>query len=302
MASVWCAAGIDLALRDRWVGTAVVFYATPPSLLGFLAALLAGVGKWRRQHRLAVYLTALLGLGLLVQWWIQNFQGSRTNEVPTNSIRVLFWNVGRGQFASWEQIAKRLERFDADVIALAEATDELVQTGDFWRNRLPEFQPLPLDGGLLVLAKGKIRRHGAAMLAGAGRFRRVSVEVHDASFDLILADIISSPLRSREPPLRKLFEVMSAQRERPTIVVGDFNTPPNSLWLDAWRSDWVHAWMVVGEGYQATWPHPLPVLTLDQIWGNRGIQFHRCACGWSSCSDHRPVWVEMTVVNQRGHN
>ena len=159
----------------------------------------------------------------------------------------------------------------------------------------PKESPLPLHGGMVLLVKGEATQQAAGQLAKAGRFRRVAVEVSGIHFDMILADIISDPLSPRGPPLGKLFEIMQAQGATPTLVVGDFNTPPTSVCFDGWRADWSRAWDVAGSGYQPTWPQPLPVLTLDHVWGNRGLTFHRCVCGWSSCSDHRPVIVELTL-------
>lgn len=291
----WLAAAVDWTVRDRWIWAAVVFYATPPSLLGAFSLTLAGFGWKGKQKRKFVGSAVLLGVVLVGLWVLENFRPEISDGAPPNSIRVLFWNVGRGDFGSWEEISQQLSVFDADVIALAEATADEVQTADFWQSRLPEYQALPLGGGLLVLAKGQLGRRGAATLAGGGRFRRVAVKVRDVELDLILADIISSPLRSREPPLRKLAEVLAAQRDRPTLVVGDFNTPPNSVWFDDWRKEWTHAWDVSGEGYRATWPLPVPILTLDQVWGNREIEFHRCIGSWSSSSDHRAVVVDLSV-------
>ncbi len=291
----WLAAAVDWVVRDRWIWAAVVFYATPPSLLGVFSLTLAGFGWKRKQKRAFVSSAVLLGVVLVGLWVLENFRSEISHGAPPNSIRVLFWNVGRGDFGSWEEISQQLNLFDADVIALAEATADEVQTVEFWQSRLPKYQPLPLGGGLLVLAKGQIGSRGAATLAGGGRFRRVAVKVRAVELDLILADIISSPLRSREPPLRKLAEVLAAQRNRPTLVVGDFNTPPNSVWFDDWRTEWTHAWDVSGEGYRATWPLPVPILTLDQVWGNREIEFHRCIGRWSNSSDHRAVVVDLSV-------
>ena len=166
---------------------------------------------------------------------------------------------------------------------------------EFWKSRLPGYSPLPLHGGTVLLVKDEATQQAAGQLAKAGRFRRVAVEVRGIHFDMILTDIISDPLSPRGPPLGKLFEIMQAQAATPTLVVGDFNTPPTSVCFDGWRADWSRAWDVAGSGYQATRPQPLPVLTLNHVWGNRGLTFHRCVCGWSSCSDHRPVMVELTI-------
>jgi endonuclease/exonuclease/phosphatase (EEP) superfamily protein YafD len=323
---LWVVAAMDVALRDRVPGLAAVFYASPPIVLGVLLLVMAGLGwRWRSwsksirvkqidvcessmsrralapvkpdasAFRLICSATAILGCVCVGVWLFGNFRGPSARKTPPDALKIVFWNVGRGQFASWDQIAEELSRFEADVLALAEVNAEEVQTREFWQTRLPVYSPLPLHSGLVLLVKGEATQQAAGQLAKAGRFRRVAVTLRGVRFDMILADIISDPLQPRQPPLGKLFEIMQAQADTPTLVVGDFNTPPTSVCFDAWRADWSRAWDDAGSGYQATWPQPLPVLTLDHVWGNRGLTFHRCVCGWSSCSDHRPVIVELTV-------
>lgn len=316
---LWVAAVMDVTLRDRVPGLAAVFYATPPIVLGVLLLVMAGLGvgwppsavllksqisdsKFQKTGRpraailrVLIVATAMLGCVFVGVWLFGNFRWASVRTTPPDSLKVVFWNVGRGQFASWDRIAEQLSRFDADVLALAEANSDEVQTREFWQSRLLGYSPLPLHGGMVLLVKGEATQQAAGQLAKAGRFRRVAVEARGVHFDIILADIISDPLSPRGPPLGKLFEIMQAQGAKPTLVVGDFNTPPTSVCFDAWRKDWSRAWDVAGSGYQATWPQPLPVLTLDHVWGNRGLTFHRCVCGWSGCSDHRPVIVELTL-------
>lgn len=251
--------------------------------------------KTGRPRAAILLATAMLGCVCVGVWLFENFRWASVQHPPPNALKVVFWNVGRGQFASWDRIAEQLSRFDADVLALAEGNSDEVQTREFWQSRLPGYSPLPLHGEMVLLVKGNATHQAAGQLARAGRFRRVEVEVRGVRFDMILADIVSDPLSPRGPPPGMLFEIMQTQADTPTLVVGDFNTPPTSVCFDGWRADWSRAWDVVGSGYQATWHQPLPVLTLDHVWGNRGMTFHRCVCGCSSCSDHRPVIAELTV-------
>lgn len=307
---LWLVAAMDVALRDRVPGLAAVFYATPPLVLGVLLLLMAGLkvgwppsvvlrgrGNEQERPRAAILLavaTAVLGCVFVCVWLVANFRWA-AQDAPPAALKLVFWNIGRGEFATWDRIAKSLPDFDADVLALAEATSDEVQTRKFWKERLPGYFPLPLRGGLVLLVKGEAAQVQSKMLAGMDPFRRIAVQVRGVRFELIMVDIESDPLRSRKATLAELFELMEAQGGTPTLVVGDFNTPPSSVWFDHWRSTWSRAWDVSGVGYQATWPQPLPVLTLDHVWGNKGITFHRCVCGWSSCSDHRPVIVDMSI-------
>ncbi len=292
----WLATLIHLTIRDEFVATAVCYYATPPLALGLVMLILARLGSRWQRHRLVNRGTVLIGWLWLAFWGVTDFRWERQHEPRTNTARLLFWNVGRSWFASWDRIAERVAQFDADIVALAEVTGSEQQTREYWLARLPGYFPLPLDGGLLVLVKGEVRLHDTWNLAGAGHSCLVNVTLKDTRFDLLVADLISNPLQPRQPPLRRLLEIARDHDHKPTVIVGDFNTPPTSSCFVAWRKAGLHrAWDDAGDGYQSTWPLPFPVLALDHVWGSQQVVFQRCTIAWSSCSDHRPVLVDISV-------
>jgi vancomycin resistance protein VanJ len=49
-------------------------------------------------------------------------------------------------------------------------------------------------------------------------------------------------------------------------------------------------------GYRPTWPMPLPVLTLDQMWSNPGFVVESAQGVWTTCSDHRPIIADVTIA------
>jgi len=99
---------------------------------------------------------------------------------------------------------------------------------------------------------------------------------------------------------RAVFETLDSIAARnsdlPLLVVGDFNTPLDSVHVDLLRSDLTNAFESSGTGYRETWPVILPVLSLDQIWGNSGIRWHRSWCESSLRSDHRRVVAEFSIA------
>lgn len=297
---MWLVVLIDWTIRDSVSSLAFVFYATPPVVLGLMAFLLAWIGLQPKGTRSAPIpllvnrTTAILGAICLIQWAAVSFRLGASSERSPETLKVVFWNIGRGQFASWERIAEQARAFDADVLAFAEATDDRVQTPEFWETTIPGYSSHPLNGSMVVLVRGKAIERTVGLLKRMGRYCHLSLEVRGTQFDLLIADLESNPFRSREQPLKELFNLMRGQTV-PTLVVGDFNTPPASIWFDDWRPEYKHAWETAGHGYQATWPQPLPVLALDHVWGNGGIAFQHCRCGWTRCSDHRPVIVDLTV-------
>lgn len=293
--AIWLQVAINLTVRDRVPIVAMAYYAVPTIVLAVAAALMAWIGGRFGRSRRAILALQCLAITALVLWVVSNFRIGKVQNRSPGSARVVFWNVGRGWFGKSDQIAEQLKRFDADVLAIVEATPDKMQTVKYWRARLPNYSPLPLDDGIVLLVRGQATLRASGSLTNWGEFRRAEITAVGVSFDIILADIVSDPWISRRPPLRDLWQVMEKQTNRPTLVVGDFNTPPSSVCFDDWQCEWSRAWDAAGSGYQPTWPQPFPVLTLDHVWGNRRITFHRSVGEWSNCSDHRPVVVDFTV-------
>lgn len=302
--ALWLVALLDWTIRDRIPFLAACFYATPPLVLSGLAFLAVLIKPTRvipgSRFAWTVTPAALLLCGIsLLHWYLVDFRaGSSPSPVP-QAMRLVYWNIARGKFATWQQLADRIHQFDADIVAIAEATEDEVQTRDFWEPIFPGYSVLPLGDGLVVLVKGAVSPRPCDVLVKDGTIRHLALEVGGDPLDLILADLPSHPLVFRGPILDRLFQLMESLRDRPTLVVGDFNTPPTSVWFQSWRKDWRHAWEVVGHGYRPTWPLPAPVLALDHVWGNKLVTFHDCVGGWSRASDHRPLIVEFTVNTKK---
>lgn len=288
-------------IRDRIHVLAVAYYGTPAVVIGTIALVAAAIGiRMKAPHgsTTKTWNLALIVIGVccFIEWSLIEFH-QNPNHVSDDAIKVVFWNIGRGHFASWERIANQVTQFDADVIALTEATSEEVQSQEFWKRHLPAYSAVPLREGMILLTKHSASKITEGSLAELGDYSHLSVMMDHRRFDIVFADVAASPFLPREKSIGAIYGLINCQRS-PTLVVGDFNTPPSSVWFDRWRSEWTRAWDAAGNGYQPTWPQPLPVLTLDHVWGNAGIRFQRCVGGWSSCSDHRPVIVHFTVEDR----
>jgi endonuclease/exonuclease/phosphatase (EEP) superfamily protein YafD len=106
-------------------------------------------------------------------------------------------------------------------------------------------------------------------------------------------DVGANPLR----PRGRAFEPLDAllARVKPDLVLGDFNTPRDSVFFEAWRSaGYRHAFEAAGNGTDLTWPMPLPVLSLDHVWSGPRLAPRSCRHVGSWASDHRAVVAEFT--------
>lgn len=278
---------VRIVLRDRVPVLATFYYGLPVVLQGALLAIAAaGWGiqkKWRRA------LPCAIGAAALLAWWHQASYFEGAADSPNARPRVLFWNIGRGKLG-FDAIAAKLRERDADVIALAEAGKK--DNSEFWAKQLPGYARSDWRGGLMIFVRGKLGDQEYVRL-DSGRYMTAKVEAGGLSFRFAVGDVISNPLDWRKRPLDEIREIVDRWAGEPLVVVGDFNTPADSVFFDSWREKMDHAFEQSGDGYFATWPCPLPMIAIDQAWVSRSLRSRHCRLISTLRSDHRIVEFEL---------
>jgi endonuclease/exonuclease/phosphatase (EEP) superfamily protein YafD len=289
--SVWFLGTLlQLLIRDHFSFLAPVFYALPWPVVVWFG--LTGCVFFRPQLarlRWGLLVVVLVQLG----FWLHGSLSMTQPEVTkTRPVRFMFWNVCRG-LMGYENVAKEINASDAHLVAMVEVTHQ-AQDVRFWQKHCPGYQAYRLGSGMIVLVNGQVLDWDHGSVSGVTRYRILDLEVDKFQFTLMLMDVKADPFVVRRPAMERMKEIAIEHRDQPFLVAGDFNTPPESVYFDDVRSELSKAFEVCGEGYRETWPVILPILDLDQVWGNRNINWHRCWRGWSIRSDHRPVFVEFS--------
>lgn len=277
---------LRVTLRDRVPVLATVFYATPLPVVSALLAL-AGVAFFAAsRRRVAATLAASAALAGAAAFRAGWHPARETATPARDAMRVVQWNVSHRGDATWTR--SQAATFDADVIAL-------VETGKLSGGAVRAWQwPAVLaTDGMLVLAKDSVEDRGAIDLGPHARARHVVATSGGRVVPIVIVDVESNPLVPRHDALSRVLRA-AAGIEGPLLVLGDFNTPPESAWFDAFRGSFVNAFEAAGEGWAPTWPakRAFPVLHLDQVWV-RGIAVKRTKHGWVAGFDHRPVLVDL---------
>jgi len=85
--------------------------------------------------------------------------------------------------------------------------------------------------------------------------------------------------------LRKILE-----KERlPTILVGDFNSPPNSGFYASLADLLEDSFAEAGWGFGYSFKSDLPIWRIDYIWHSRDLRVSQCRVQNSPLSDHKPL-------------
>ena len=117
----------------------------------------------------------------------------------------------------------------------------------------------------------------------------IHAEVRGHLLTILQVDVAPQPFRRRIYAFTELAAIIRPHLGENVLVLGDFNTPRESVSLDPLRAEMTQAFESAGDGLAETWPMPLPVLSLDQIWSGRRLRPVWCEHGYSARSDHRAV-------------
>jgi len=276
---------VRLLFRDRVPGLAALTYATPVCLLA-AAATAAFALAWLLGRRRTASLAGGIALGLAV--WTVAANVSVHAAAQSGRYRGLLWNVENGS-RGWERVAKHVQRHDPDVAAFIELGANPVTREAALAGALPGRQLFWWSDGLGLAVRGRIIDARYLSLGHGSQAGLAHVELDGRLLTVVVVHPRSTPTEPRAEVFAALERELGTLRGEPLLVMGDFNTPSDSVFFDPLRRDLSSAFETAGTGYAASWPMPLPVLAIDQVWTNDSVRVRSCHLAGSSASDHRLV-------------
>ncbi|MEI8018708.1 MAG: endonuclease/exonuclease/phosphatase family protein [Schlesneria sp.] len=299
---IWSLVAVGLVLRftirDQFHPWAIVYYLTPIASLPIwlvLAKLLwgrIGDAKVSQSNKLLNGLNLIAIVGCAV-WAFCSENIEKAKTPSSTDIPIVYWNTAN---ATWgvDRLAAQIIKWDAPVVGLIEANSYYPSTLKEWQSQLPEYKVVHAHFGGLIAVKGTVKKQISHRLAPSSWCEQFDLVVGDDELTLLLVDISAQLSLSRRQPLQDLADLAENLNDRPLIILGDFNTPDDSVHLRPLNDQCRNIFRENGTGYAATWPMPLPVLALDQVWVNEHVNASKCEHLWSIFSDHRPVISSVT--------
>jgi endonuclease/exonuclease/phosphatase family metal-dependent hydrolase len=141
--------------------------------------------------------------------------------------------------------------------------------------------------------RGAIAENHHVTLGDHSRCHVVRITVDGRSLTVVLVDLESSPFQSRREWFARLEAELARLRDESIVVLGDFNTPRESVYFRSWRGRFQHAFEVAGRGFTETWPAPLPLLCLDHVWVSNDWRVLQCRKPWHPPHDHFGLVVDL---------
>ncbi|MDR3633846.1 MAG: hypothetical protein P4L84_08415 [Isosphaeraceae bacterium] len=282
----------QIARDDSWV-TGLCFYIPSfflaTAFLGF-CVVYALCKRWRR---------CLLAVALFVPpcafvAFVENRFSRPEIAARPDALSLVHWNVGGKLRRNGTRRVLLSHRADAYVLS---EIDDRATVQEFRDALGGPYQALEF-GNMAVVAKGAVRSRGWLLNHHGAKAHSVIWEFAGHSLTLCVVDLPSNVLIPRAPLLREVVGLIV--RERPDLVIGDFNAPRRSRALAALPLGYQHAYDTAGCGLSYTWPVPFPLYALDQcIHAPRMIPL-RYELLSSIRSDHRRQVLRFIVGPAQG--
>lgn len=290
---------IRLTVADRVLVASTIYYATPWSILAALAGIRAIYERSRRNPRAS--LGWMLAAAACGGTWLGATWHSRGQRVSGETVRIVTWNMAHGG-RGLPGIVHALAEEDPDIAILVEADPRRTNVRAIFEKEFPDRHVSLLGGGIVLVSRwpsGESLPYHVGEPEVESRIRQIPVETPWGEWMVFCVDLGSSPFYLREASLRELSRLIERVGDTPVIVAGDFNTPLDSVHYQWFRDlGLTELFEASGSGYLPTWPTPIPVLSLDQIWVSQALKPVLCVREWDRHSDH--AGVVGTVVAPAG--
>lgn len=282
---------VRCTVLDRLHGYLLLYYLTPWPAIAVGAGVCATYW-FRRGCRFIAALLVLLSLTTAFAWLAHDWQW-RPDTRARGELRIVHWNVDRPDRRQ-PGTMRWLAAQDADIIAIAEREPKKKDTIERWQTGFPGYRLVPARGETLCLVRGEVLSVVENEIHSYKSYgTSIRVRVRGREITVLQVDINGTPWVSRSEALGQLLAVVQRHRGENLILVGDFNTPLDSVFIAPFRQEMTNAFEAAGSGCAATWPMPFPVLSLDQIWTSPSLRPVRCEHLGSWRSDHRAVRTEI---------
>ncbi|HOP79630.1 MAG TPA: endonuclease/exonuclease/phosphatase family protein, partial [Armatimonadota bacterium] len=83
--------------------------------------------------------------------------------------------------------------------------------------------------------------------------------------------------------------------DKPAVLCGDLNTPPNSAIYRILKSEMIDAFMETGSGFGLSYYRKLPLVRIDHIMVTPNITPVRCWMPKTAVSNHKPVCADLDI-------
>ncbi len=286
----------------------------PQHGFGVLSAVLIGCALYARR----LQLLALNGVSFfLFAFGLLGFQLPSPSSGNEKTVRVMTYNV-RGAFSDADKVVQDIRDQNPDIVCLQETGHgfggAVASHFEGWHSEsagdVTTLSRFPLLSAEVWPFRGTRRIVETRWQTPQGPLRVLNTHIstsfknrdHKTSrtrlerYKQLMAEARPAAMARLEQVHYIESAVTDAYRQNePTIMGGDFNTPPRGLFYRILDSEWDEAFAQSGFGLGTTFPSHRPVLRIDYIWMKNGVKSKRAFVPNAKGSDHLPVVSDLVI-------
>lgn len=257
---------LHFIIKDSVDNLIYVFYITPKPILFIFNIFLVVLFIKPRRMRFILSGSAVI---LFFIWIISDFRFRLHSPEVESDITVLYWNAARGKNNTFQLIANKIESISPDIIGLVEA--ENLDKAFFLKYENPPFNYVfeKIRKDMIIGVKGTINEIYNFDSDDFYKYGRVEATVKKEPYSLYIVDIFANQPYFRKRILGDLYKAIDIEKN--VIVLGDFNTPYESLHFKPFKENLWNAERKAGSGLVTSWPDKYPLLQIDHIWTSKNI-------------------------------
>ncbi len=227
---------------------------------------------------------------ILSIYFYNHYFGSELKGASDGPItNILYWNVAQNQPLPIDILAKHIKESKPEIVALVEAFEVSEEDLTLLKTTFPDYHFQVLNGEMMIGVKGTIESIFYKAEGVIFRYNYVKIKKNNLLFSVMIADVYADPLINKEIPLDIIYT--AAQHHNIDILVGDFNTPYESAYFNRFKDDF-YSFHNYSLGLTFTWPTPIALIEIDQIWINKSLQPIKLKKFSYNCSDHKLLIAE----------
>ncbi|NMH88852.1 endonuclease/exonuclease/phosphatase family protein [Flavivirga algicola] len=261
---------IHFVLKESSYEASLYFYTFPLPIIIFIVLVLSIFLKKRK------YQLILAGV-LLIIWLWRSFRIHIADTIEETDIEVVFWNATHER--DFEE-AFEVNGSIPDVLALVEHGKFQVST---FQQKYPNYNFYRSIRGISIFSKTPLK----IINETTSKYKSNFINFETQGINFYVFDVSASIDVPREWELG--FVNALIQKTDNTVILGDFNVPYESMYLDTIKTNFNHAFSEKGNGFRETWFWNMPLLSLDHIWVSKDLEILKTVKVGTFKSDHSMV-------------
>ncbi|WJJ96937.1 endonuclease/exonuclease/phosphatase family protein [Algibacter luteus] len=264
---------IHFVIKESTHFFSLLYYTVPLPLI-ICAVIFFSFFQNKKIRRYNLILASLL----LVVWLWRSFKINTSEVIQETDIEIVFWNATHKR--ELEDVFSRVENIP-DIVVLVEYHAEELDADKlrfpnyffYWHSvsEIGVFSKKPINIKSVLVAKDDTAI--------------INFETNQLNFYAV--DVGSSLNVFRKEQIEFVMKAIKINEK--AIVLGDFNLPLESKYLEDIKLNFNNVLTEKGNGFRETWFWNLPLLSIDHIWVSKDLQIVN-AEKWSTFkSDHSMI-------------